>query len=137
MPARAGEVRGDVFILVRGELHVLDSDQKTMLFKIPEGTVFGEGTVLKHLEVRWDASCLQLSGAKPPELTSIQCTATLKPTQGLIRAKRTDSVLCATPCTMLRIAQVRVLVCQPQNRQMCTISPLLRRCLLNVTGRHE
>ncbi len=41
-----------MFILMRGDLHVLDLDQSTFLFKVPEGTVFGEGTVLRHLEVR-------------------------------------------------------------------------------------
>jgi hypothetical protein len=41
-----------VFILVRGELHVLDTDQQTCLLKVPEGTVFGETTVLRHMEVR-------------------------------------------------------------------------------------
>lgn len=46
-----GEVGGDVFILVRGELHVVESDGSTSLFRIPEGTVFGEATVLRHLEV--------------------------------------------------------------------------------------
>ena len=49
--ASTGEVGGDVFILVRGELHILDMDQKTSLLKIPEGTVFGEATVLRHIEV--------------------------------------------------------------------------------------
>lgn len=46
-----GEVGGDVFILVRGELHVLDLDQETFLFRIPEGSMFGEATVLRHMEV--------------------------------------------------------------------------------------
>lgn len=41
-----------MFILVRGELHVLDTDQQTCLLKVPEGTVFGETTVLRHMEVR-------------------------------------------------------------------------------------
>lgn len=46
-----------MFILVRGELHVLDADQ-TFLATIPEGTVFGEETVLRHLEVRpWLSLC--------------------------------------------------------------------------------
>lgn len=48
----AGESGGDVFMLLHGELHVMDADQETFLFKIPEGTVFGEGTVLRRLEVR-------------------------------------------------------------------------------------
>ncbi|KIZ07885.1 Potassium channel AKT1 [Monoraphidium neglectum] len=69
-----GEVGGDLFILVRGELNVLDTDQESFLFKIPEGTVFGESTILRHIE-------------------------------GFTRAKRADNVWCATPCTMLRIAQ--------------------------------
>lgn len=47
-----GELGGDVFILVRGELHVLDSDGSTCIFRIGEGTVFGESTVLRHMEVR-------------------------------------------------------------------------------------
>ncbi|GBG00035.1 voltage-gated ion channel [Raphidocelis subcapitata] len=69
-----GEVGGDVFILVRGEVHVLDADGETLLLKIPEGSVFGEETVLRHME-------------------------------GFPRAKRADNVWCATPCTLLRIAQ--------------------------------
>jgi hypothetical protein len=48
----AGESGGDVFILIRGELHMVDMDKETFLAKIPEGGVFGEGTVLRHLEVR-------------------------------------------------------------------------------------
>jgi hypothetical protein len=48
----AGETGGDVFILIRGELHMVDMDKETFLAKIPEGGVFGEGTVLRHLEVR-------------------------------------------------------------------------------------
>jgi len=47
---KKGELGGDLFILVRGELHVLDTDQETFLFKIPEGAVFGESTVLRHIE---------------------------------------------------------------------------------------
>ncbi|KAF6262699.1 hypothetical protein COO60DRAFT_586187 [Scenedesmus sp. NREL 46B-D3] len=45
-----GETGGDVFILIRGELHMVDMDKETFLAKIPEGGVFGEGTVLRHLE---------------------------------------------------------------------------------------
>jgi hypothetical protein len=45
-----GEVGGDVFVLLRGDLSVLDADQQTALFRIPEGTFFGEGTVLRALE---------------------------------------------------------------------------------------
>ena len=45
-----GEAGGDVFVLLRGELSVLDADQQTALFRIPEGTFFGEGTVLRALE---------------------------------------------------------------------------------------
>lgn len=45
-----------MFILMRGELHVVDLDHETFLSKIPEGGVFGEGTVLRHLEV--SALCL-------------------------------------------------------------------------------
>jgi hypothetical protein len=51
----SGETGGDVFILMRGELHMLDLDLETKLFRIPEGTVFGEGYVLRHLEVRRSA----------------------------------------------------------------------------------
>lgn len=51
LPPAAGETGGDVFILMRGELHMVDMDKETFLAKIPEGGVFGEGTVLRHLEV--------------------------------------------------------------------------------------
>lgn len=40
-----------MFILVRGEVHMLDADGETLLLKVPEGGVFGEGTVLRHMEV--------------------------------------------------------------------------------------
>lgn len=40
-----------MFILMRGELHAMDLDKETMLYKLPEGSVFGEGTVLRQLEV--------------------------------------------------------------------------------------
>lgn len=36
---------------MRGELHAMDLDKETMLYKLPEGSVFGEGTVLRQLEV--------------------------------------------------------------------------------------
>jgi hypothetical protein len=48
----ADEAGGDIFILVRGELHVMDTNQEHAVFKVPEGTVFGEASVLKHIEVR-------------------------------------------------------------------------------------
>lgn len=48
-----GETGGDVFILLRGELVMLDLDQTTILFRISPGTVFGEGTVIRQLEVGW------------------------------------------------------------------------------------
>lgn len=35
-----------------------------------------------------------------------KCITFLYPLQGFARAKRTDNVWCATPCTLLRIAQV-------------------------------
>ena len=49
---RIGESHGDVYILIRGDMNVLNSDRRTFLFKIPEGTVFGEGVVLRRMEVR-------------------------------------------------------------------------------------
>jgi hypothetical protein len=48
-----------VFILLRGELVMLDLDQTTILFRISPGTVFGEGTVIRQLEVGrkyWEGS---------------------------------------------------------------------------------
>ncbi len=59
----SGEAGSEVFILMRGELHVLDLDQETFLFAIPEGSVFGEGSVLRHLEVSitlWCATTLSM-----------------------------------------------------------------------------
>lgn len=44
-----------MFILVRGELHVLDNnDRSSSMFKVAEGTVFGEATVLRQMEVSMD-----------------------------------------------------------------------------------
>lgn len=40
-----------MFILMRGELHMTDLDGATCLARVPEGSVFGEATVLRHLEV--------------------------------------------------------------------------------------
>ncbi len=48
---QAGESSADVYILIRGDLHMLDADQETFMFTVPQGTVFGEGTVLRHIEV--------------------------------------------------------------------------------------
>lgn len=55
-----GEPGGDVFILMRGELVQLDVDLATRLGSVAEGSVFGEGTVLRQLEVRRQAgsSCV-------------------------------------------------------------------------------
>ena len=106
-----------MFILVRGELHVLDSDQSTCMFKVSEGTVFGEATVLRHMEVRLaraqgglGVKAIRCIHAPSDPLTwalaqPIPCHPL--PEQGATRAKRVDNVWCATPCTMLRIAQVR------------------------------
>ena len=43
-----GESHDDVYILMRGEVQVLDADKKTVIYKIPVGTVFGEGVMLKR-----------------------------------------------------------------------------------------
>jgi hypothetical protein len=69
----AGETGGDVFILIRGEISMLDSDG-TFLFKVPEGTIFGEATVLRHLQVR-KTSILYEHGMGLVG-TSFGCTAT-------------------------------------------------------------
>lgn len=53
----AGEPGGDVFILMRGELHQLDVDRETTIAKIPEGSVFGETVVLRNLEVWGVVGC--------------------------------------------------------------------------------
>ncbi|GAX86342.1 hypothetical protein CEUSTIGMA_g13754.t1 [Chlamydomonas eustigma] len=45
-----GEDHCDMYILLRGEMHVLDSDRRSYLFKIPEGTVFGESGPLRKIE---------------------------------------------------------------------------------------
>ena len=113
-----GEVGGDVFILMRGELHVLDIDNETFLFKIPEGTVFGEATVLQHVEVRGGGRAVPKSQPAMPKPThhrlhaqrAWRCNNLPNPIptrlQGFPRWKRSENVWCATPCTMLRIAQV-------------------------------
>jgi hypothetical protein len=54
-----------VFVLLRGELQVMDLDQTTPLYTVGEGAVFGEEVVLRHLQVGtggWTAAllCLQL-----------------------------------------------------------------------------
>lgn len=51
MHACTGELSADFYILVRGDVHVMDVDRKTPLFKIPEGTIFGEATVIKRIDV--------------------------------------------------------------------------------------
>ncbi|KAF8058454.1 esf2 [Scenedesmus sp. PABB004] len=113
-----GESGGDVFILLRGELHVLDLDATTCLAKIPEGSVFGEGTVLRHMEARHAAQhgapCaprlppppppppppLPPPGEPPPPARLARSAA-----QGGVRAKRSENLWCKTACYMLRLAQ--------------------------------
>ncbi|KXZ52320.1 hypothetical protein GPECTOR_10g952 [Gonium pectorale] len=72
-----GETGADVFILLQGELQVMASDMTTVLYCIPEGTVFGESSVLRQLA---DAA---ESG----------------------KVKRRENVFCKTPCDMLRIPE--------------------------------
>eukprot|EP00197_Chlamydomonas_leiostraca_P011145 CAMPEP_0202859122 /NCGR_PEP_ID=MMETSP1391-20130828/1378_1 /ASSEMBLY_ACC=CAM_ASM_000867 /TAXON_ID=1034604 /ORGANISM="Chlamydomonas leiostraca, Strain SAG 11-49" /LENGTH=803 /DNA_ID=CAMNT_0049538131 /DNA_START=139 /DNA_END=2550 /DNA_ORIENTATION=+ len=45
-----GEINADVYILVRGDLHVMDIDRRTPLFKIPEGTIFGEAAAIRKID---------------------------------------------------------------------------------------
>jgi hypothetical protein len=40
-----------VFVLLRGELQVMDLDQTTPLYSVGEGALFGEEVVLRHLQV--------------------------------------------------------------------------------------
>ncbi|KAG2501915.1 hypothetical protein HYH03_000413 [Edaphochlamys debaryana] len=70
-----GESGADVFILLQGELLVLATDQRTVLYAVPEGTVFGENSVLRIV-----------AGDDP-------------------KVKRRDNVFCKTPCDMLRIPE--------------------------------
>ncbi|GFR43465.1 hypothetical protein Agub_g4548 [Astrephomene gubernaculifera] len=71
-----GESGGDVFILLQGELHVLAADQGTLLYCVPEGTVFGESSILREIS---------------------------EPDAG--KVKRRENVFCKTPCDMLRITE--------------------------------
>ena len=48
----SGEPQGDLYILLRGDMHVLDTDRRSFLFKVPEGRVFGEAVALRRIEVR-------------------------------------------------------------------------------------
>jgi CRP-like cAMP-binding protein len=45
-----GESHDEVYILMRGEVHILDDDRKTVIYIIPVGTVFGEGVMLRRHE---------------------------------------------------------------------------------------
>ncbi|EFJ52746.1 hypothetical protein VOLCADRAFT_86033 [Volvox carteri f. nagariensis] len=70
-----GENGADVYILLQGELQVL-AEPSALLYSIPEGTIFGEGSVLRQL-------FNQESG----------------------KVKRRENVFCKTPCDMLRIPE--------------------------------
>jgi len=50
--AYLGEAHSSVYILLRGEMHVLGMDRRSFLFKVPEGTVFGETVALRQMEVK-------------------------------------------------------------------------------------
>ncbi|GLI62967.1 hypothetical protein VaNZ11_005824 [Volvox africanus] len=71
-----GESGCDVYILLQGELQVLAADQGALLYCVPEGTIFGEGSVLRQL--------FNQEGGK---------------------VKRRENVFCKTPCDMLRIPE--------------------------------
>ena len=53
----SGEPQGDLYILLRGDMHVLDTDRRSFLFKVPEGRVFGEAVALRRIEVRAGHGC--------------------------------------------------------------------------------
>lgn len=61
----AGESSCDLYILVRGDLHVLKDDRQTYLFRIPEGTIFGENSVVRSMEVRHRGNGATLVLANP------------------------------------------------------------------------
>ncbi|GIL77636.1 hypothetical protein Vretimale_6799 [Volvox reticuliferus] len=71
-----GESGSDVYILLQGELQVLAADLGALLYCVPEGTIFGEGSVLRQL--------FNQEGGK---------------------VKRRENVFCKTPCDMLRIPE--------------------------------
>lgn len=56
----AGEVATDLYILIRGQLHVVVSDHNTKVVKVAEGTIFGEAGVVLSVQVRcacWRGIC--------------------------------------------------------------------------------
>ncbi|GLC41041.1 hypothetical protein PLESTB_000949600 [Pleodorina starrii] len=71
-----GESGADVYILLQGELQVLSADLGALLYSVPEGTIFGEGSVLRQLFAQ--------EGGK---------------------VKRCENVFCKSPCDMLRIPE--------------------------------
>lgn len=107
-----------MFILMRGDLHAMDIDKETFLYKLPEGSVFGEGTVLRQLEVRDSSEVLpntsSMSHAAVKQgvlhmlivcMQFFDIVVVQLALQGFLKAKRSENMWCKTPCYMLRIAQ--------------------------------
>ncbi len=57
--AYTGEHSSDLFILIRGDVYVMDDrDSQTKLVKVPEGSIFGEEGVISHLNVSMTCVCV-------------------------------------------------------------------------------
>ncbi|PNW82219.1 hypothetical protein CHLRE_06g278111v5 [Chlamydomonas reinhardtii] len=107
-----GESGADVFILLQGELQVLAADQRTVLYVVPEVTVFGEGSVLRQLAQEQQAAVAADASGEVGVGTEAVGT----------KIKRRENVFCKSPCDMLRLPEEDI-------KDLCEHYPALWRGL--------
>ncbi|KAG2445187.1 hypothetical protein HYH02_008655 [Chlamydomonas schloesseri] len=107
-----GESGADVFILLQGELQVLAADQLTVLYVVPEVTIFGEGSILRQLAQEQQAAAAADAAGEVGVGTEAIGT----------KIKRRENVFCKSPCDMLRLPEEDI-------KDLCEHYPALWRGL--------
>ncbi|KAL6756171.1 hypothetical protein V8C86DRAFT_2654456 [Haematococcus lacustris] len=101
-----GELCTDLYILVRGEVHVVDPEKRTPLYKIQENSIFGETAVLQNIEGQ----------VKSKHSESVYCTSAAD----MLRLPLEDAVeLCSVYPQLLR-GLARLASARQQQMRMST-----------------
>ncbi|GFH08666.1 cyclic nucleotide-binding domain-containing protein [Haematococcus lacustris] len=119
-----GELCTDLYILVRGEVHVVDAEKRTPLYKIQENSIFGETAVLQNIE----ASVWHSSNTSRGQLhLTILPRATA---QGQVKSKHNESVYCTSAADMLRLPLEDAV-------ELCSVYPQLLRGLARLASARQ
>ena len=89
---------------------MLGMDRRTVLFKVPEGTVFGETVSLRHMEV----SC-KITRVLAHSNSCLRPCSSLHvyDMQGDSKARRIENMYCQTECDMLQLSsEDLILLCE-------------------------